>query len=330
MIITLTPNPSVDRSIFIDSLPRGQVIRSQRGQREPSGKGVNVALALNAHGCDVLAVLPLGGHGGTQMVELLSVADLRHLVVPIEGNIRSNISLVEPDGTVTKINEAGPVLSSAEVRSLVAAVFDSVAGTTWIAGCGSLPQGPGDDVYSHLTREGRRRGLKVAIDTSGTPLLRVLGDGPDLIKPNAEELAEATERDLVTFGDAVAAAQELRERGAKVVLASLGPDGAVLVDSNGAVHGEAPKAHVVSAVGAGDALLAGFLAGGGSGPAALRCGLEWAAATVSQAGSLYASDGAAPRIAIHDRFDPDRRLISPAYAGSGREHSREVGAADRL
>jgi 1-phosphofructokinase len=311
VIITVTPNPSVDRTIFIDALPRGQVIRSQRAHSEPSGKGVNVALALNAHGHHVLAVLPVGGPGGTQITEMLTAAGLAHLAVPIAGDIRSNVSLVEPDGTVTKVNEAGPSLSAAEIARLAEAVFQDVADTTWVAGCGSLPVTACDDLYASLTAEGRRRGLKVAIDTSGSALCRALPHRPDLIKPNAEELAEVVERDLLTLGDVVDAAQLLRERGAQAVLASLGPDGAVLVDANGAVHGEAPATHVVSAVGAGDALLAGFLAAGGSGPDALRSGLSWAAAAVQQAGTLYARDGVAVRTEIHVEIDRERLLQHP-------------------
>lgn len=322
MIITLTPNPSLDRTIFIDALPRGQVIRSRRGQSEPSGKGVNVALALNAHGRDVLAVLPIGGHAGTQIVDMLSAAGLPHSVVPIQGDIRSNISLVEPDGTVTKVNEAGPQLTAHEIQRLVTAVFsNSVAHTTWIAGCGSLPQGPDDDVYAQLTAEGRRRGIKVALDASGAALEQALGHGPHLLKPNAEELAELAGRDLLDVGDVIDAAQGLRDRGAEAVLASLGPDGAVLVDGDGAVHGEAPATQVVSAVGAGDALLAGFLAEGGAGTEALASGLSWAAAAVRQAGTLFAHDGESARIALHYRVDRQRRLLSPAYAGPRREQS---------
>lgn len=305
MIVTVTPNPSVDRTIFVDDLPRGEVIRSRRSRQEPSGKGVNVALALRAEGYPALAVLPVGGLAGRQLLEMIGAAGLAHVAVPIAGDIRSNISLVEPDGTVTKINEAGPRLSAAEAAALVAATLGETGTMTWLAGCGSLPAGAGSDLYQQLAAEGRRRGVKVAIDTSGVALDAVLPYRPHLVKPNVHELAEAVTRPLETVGDVVDAADQIRRRGADAVLASMGPDGAVLVDADGAVHATTPPAPVASTVGAGDALLAGFLAGGGTGPHALRLAMVWAAAAVQDEGTLHARH--APAVEVTLRRDVDRR-----------------------
>ena len=108
MIVTLTPNPSVDRTVFVDDVVLGSVNRSQRSWSEPSGKGVNVALALHAHDVPVRAVVTAGGSVGAQLRQMLDAAGLDTVIVPIAGEIRSNISLTQPDGTVTKINEAGP------------------------------------------------------------------------------------------------------------------------------------------------------------------------------------------------------------------------------
>jgi 1-phosphofructokinase len=316
VIITVTPNPSVDRTLFIDSLPRGTVIRSVRSRCEPSGKGVNVALALWANGYDVLAVLPIGGPAGAHMVEMLDASDVLHVAVPIAGAIRTNISLVEPDGTVTKINEPGPVMEAAEADNLIAAALERAGNdVTWLAGCGTLP-GAGQDIYARLTAEGRRRGVRTAVDTSGAALHAVLAHRPDLVKPNADELAQASGRALTTLGDVVDAAEDLRRRGAGAVLASLGPDGAVLVDEQGALHGEAPIGAVVSAVGAGDAMLAGFLSAGGMGRRSLHTALTWAAAQVQHEGTLYSSSGSEVAVTVHDHLDRARVLIQPAtHAG---------------
>jgi 1-phosphofructokinase len=311
MIITVTPNPSVDRTVFIDALPRGAVIRSRRSRSEPSGKGVNVALALRAHGHDVIAVLPVGGGVGTQIVEMLRVADVPLITVPVAGEVRSNISLVEPDGTVTKVNEAGPVLDAAEAEALTVAALEKAAGASWLAGCGSLPGGVPENFYGQLAAEGSRRGIKVAVDSSGAALRAALPACPDLVKPNAHELAEVAGRPLETLGDVVDAAVVLRERGARSVLASLGADGAILVDDNGALHGQAPVPRVVSAVGAGDALLAGFLAAGGSGREALRAALTWAAAAVQHEGTLFSGADPAVTVTIHDVVDRSRDLTEP-------------------
>jgi 1-phosphofructokinase len=312
VIITVTPNPSVDRTFFIDELPRGAVIRSRASRCDPSGKGVNVALALAAHGYDVLAALPTGGPGGAQMIEMMSSAGLAHLTVAIAGDIRSNISLVEPDGTVTKINAEGPVVDNAEISALIKAALDRADDVAWIAGCGSLPAGADSNVYVRLIEEARGRGIRTAIDTSGVALAAVLPYRPDLIKPNIEELAEVSQQDLRTVGDVIDAAELLRARGANAVLASLGADGALVVDGSGVVHGEAPLRQVVSAVGAGDALLAGFLAAGGSGPDALQSALTWAAGAVQQAGSLFSADHPAVSVTMHPAVDRRRRLVEPS------------------
>ena len=107
MIVTVTPNPSVDRTLFVDALHQGKIMRSSRSWSEPSGKGVNVALALQAHDRAALAVLPVGGPAGAHLVEMLNQAGLSYVTVAIAGEIRINISIIEPDGIVTKINERG-------------------------------------------------------------------------------------------------------------------------------------------------------------------------------------------------------------------------------
>ena len=177
----------------------------------------------------------------------------------IAGEVRVNISIIQPDGVVTKINERGPTLPDAEGEALLEAAHTRAQAGGWVAGCGSLPGGLTDDFYAQLVETGHRAGAQVVIDTSGPPLVTALAAGPDLIKPNADELADAVGGTITTIGDVVDAAQELRARGAKAVLASLGADGALLVTAAGAVHGTAPVDEVVSTVGAGDALLAGYL-----------------------------------------------------------------------
>jgi 1-phosphofructokinase len=312
MIVTVTPNPSVDRTVFIDSLRRGAVLRSQRGWSEPSGKGVNVALALARHGCRAAAVLPVGGPGGAHLTEMLRHFGLAYRAVPVAGHVRINVSLVEPDGTVTKINESGPVLTPAEVEALVATSLEATSGSTWLAGCGSLPGGVEADFYARLVTEGRRHGGRIAVDTSGPSLLEALAAKPDLIKPNRDELAEAVGTRPRTLGEAVEAARELRALGAGAVLASLGADGVLLVDEDGVLHGTARVERVVSTVGAGDALLSGFLAGGGRGRDALALGLRWAAAAVQHQGTLFTSTGPSviePEVVVNDHF-PDGAALA--------------------
>jgi 1-phosphofructokinase len=118
------------------------------------------------------------------------------------------------------------------------------------------------DLYAQLTELGHRRQVNVVVDSSGPPLAASLPAGPDLIKPNEHELAELVGGELDTLGDVIDAAEEIRRRGVKAVLASLGADGVILLDAAGALYAEAPVTRVVSTVGAGDALLAGYLSTG--------------------------------------------------------------------
>jgi 1-phosphofructokinase len=310
MIVTVTPNPSVDRTLTVERLTHGAVLRATRSWSEPSGKGVNVALALRGHGYASRAILPIGGAEGARLEAMLRATGLDYVSVPMEGEVRSNISVLEPDGTVTKVNEPGPELSEGELKALLDAVVVTGEGAEWIVGCGSLPTGAPARFYADMVAAARRTSARIAVDSSGPSLAAVLAAGPDLVKPNAHELAEAAGRPVETLGDALTAARHLQERGARSVLASLGPDGAVLVEGDEAVHGEAYVAETRSTVGAGDALLAGFLAAGGQGPEALRSALGWSAAAVRQPGTVLHAGGTdnAADVVLHDHLDTGRRL----------------------
>ena len=308
MIVTVTPNPAVDRTVFVDALRPGAITHGARSWSEPSGKGVNVALALQAHQRPTVAVLPVGGPAGVHLVDMVERAGLEYQAVPITGDVRVNISIVQPDGVVTKINERGPALSDAEGDALLAAARTRARAGGWVAGCGSLPGGLADGFYARLVEAGHRAGTRVVIDTSGAPLVEALAAGPDLVKPNADELAAAVGRAVTTVGDVVDAAQELRARGAKAVLASLGGDGAVLVTGAGVAHGTASVEKVVSTVGAGDALLAGFLAVGTDDEHALAVALAWGAAAVQHHGTLFTTADHPARAVISERVPSARKL----------------------
>lgn len=316
MIVTVTVNPSLDRTVEIDALVRGAVHRARGGRVDAGGKGVNIARALTANGYAARAVLPVGGPDGGELVRLLAEAAIDCRAVPIAGAVRTNVSVVEPDGTVTKFNAPGPVLSPSELAALVEATLAAAGDASWVACSGRLTPGADDATYADLVEALHRAACPVAVDSSGPALVAALAAGPDLVKPNAEELADAAGRPLATFGDVVAAAQNLRRAGARAVLASLGGDGSILVEESGAVHGHAPVDAVRSTVGAGDATLAGFLAAGGRGPKALREALAWGAAAVSLPGSRMPGPGDLDHdaVVIHDRIDADRPLdtkVSP-------------------
>lgn len=309
MVVTVTPNPSLDRTLEVEALDRGEVVRAQAVHLDPGGKGVNVSRALVANGHPSRAVLPLGGFEGEQLASLLQELGIEVAPVRIADSIRSNVTVVEPDGAVTKLNAPGPSLTDSEVEALLERTVAASQGAGWVAGCGRLPPGTPDDLYARLVSAVRRAGVRVAVDTSGAALGSVLAAGPDLLKPNETELSEAVGSVLETLGDVVAAADKLRSRGVRAVLVSLGPNGAVLVDDAGAVHGENGVVVPRSTVGAGDALLAGFLAAGGEGPEAVAEGVAWGAAACVLPGTAMPGPADLRREEVRvQRVEPERSL----------------------
>ncbi|MFF8645888.1 1-phosphofructokinase [Streptomyces sp. NPDC015345] len=314
MILTVTPNPSLDRTYEVPSLDRGEVVRATGDRMDPGGKGVNVSRAVAAAGVRTVAVLPLGGAPGALVATLLDEQGIEAAPVPVAGQTRSNIAVAEPDGTLTKINAPGPELSEGEREALLTAVGERSAGAEWVACCGSLPRGLAPSWYAELVARAHAAGARIALDTSGPALLAALAERPDVVKPNAEELAGAVGRPLTTVGDAVKAAEELRELGAHAVLASLGADGQLLVDGSGAYFASAPVDAVRSNVGAGDSSLAGFLIAGGTGARALASAVAHGAAAVQLPGSVMPSpaDLRPDAVTVTAEVPLDRVLTEPA------------------
>ena len=296
MIVTLTPNPSLDRTIELAGpLARGDVQRAVDAHQEPGGKGVNICRALEASGIDSLAILP--GDPEDPVLLALAAQGIPHIGLPIGATLRSNIAITEPDGTTTKVNEPGPALTLDQQKALIELVLEKAEGASWLVLAGSLPPGVPDGFYADLTRELKARfganAPKVAIDSSGAPLAAAVAAGPDLLKPNADELAELTgisDPDSLEADPHLAAraAHTLIDAGVGAVLATLGAKGALLVTAEGYWLATRPPIVAVSTVGAGDSSLAGFLLSdlaGASAPDCLRQAVAHGAAAASLPGS---------------------------------------------
>jgi 1-phosphofructokinase len=267
VIITVTPNPSLDRTIELSGpLVRGAVQRSVRTTDEPGGKGVNVSRALAAAGADTVAILP--GALDDPVLAGLRARSVSTVSLPIDGRLRANVTVTEPDGTTTKINEPGPDLGRHAI-ALLDLVVEHAASADWLVLAGSLPPGLPDDFLAGVVHAVRvvcgDQAPRIAVDSSGAPFRALLdsGVGVDLVKPNAEELAEIVGGDPATYeadrGAAVAGARLLQARGVGTVLLTLGSQGAVLVEPEGAWFAPAPRIEALSTVGAGDSSLAGYL-----------------------------------------------------------------------
>jgi 1-phosphofructokinase len=291
MILTLTANPSVDRSVLLDApLVRHAVLRTTGEMEQPGGKGVNISRAAVAAGVPTLAVLP--AERDSDFVRELTAAGIPCCPEQPAGPIRVNLTITEPDGTTTKINSPGAAVDAHSMSLLAAAVTSRADDVDWVVLAGSLPPGAPDNWYADLASDLKGRRARVAIDTSGGPLLalsQVLADvAPDLLKPNGEELGQLTGTPVQDLDQAAAAARLLVDKGAGTVLATLGEAGAVLVDPTGAWHAAAPKISVVSTVGAGDSSLFGYLFGDlrGDEPAErLRLAVAYGCAAAQLAGT---------------------------------------------
>lgn len=308
MIVTVTPNPSIDRTIRLEHLVPGGLNRAHSATSEAAGKGVNLSYALASEGVPTIAVLPLAAQSAVQYLGLLGDT-VPVSAVPIGGEIRANVSIIESDGTVTKVNEPGPPLSTADAEAIIAAAA-SASRDGWIVGCGSLPPGAPRDFYGRLAKLATAD-RRVAVDSSGDALAAAISAHVALLKPNHHELQELARRPLVTLGETVDAARELVAQGCAAVLVSLGPDGALYVDAGTAAHAEARLADAANPVGAGDALLAGFLAAGAR-AAALPVAVAWAVAAVRSRGTRMRPVTEADRAAVvlHHRVDRSRRLAA--------------------
>lgn len=300
MIVTVTPNPSIDRTVTLTApLTRGAVHRVTSVTTEPGGKGVNVARALTLAGLDAVAVLP--APASDPLVDALQASAVAFRCVPTTEAVRTNLAITEHDGTTTKLNEPGAALDVVALEALTRSVIASAENASWVVLSGSLPPGVPDGWYADIVAQLAPYPCRVAIDTSEGPLAALVDSfdraAPDLIKPNAEELAgvlgfspQALEA-AVAQGDpepVVSAAHQLVDRGVGAVLATLGSAGAVLVDQTGSWMATPPPIVPRSTVGAGDASLAGYVraeVGGAAPPQRLQMAVAYGSAAAALPGS---------------------------------------------
>jgi 1-phosphofructokinase len=271
MIVTLTANPSIDRTVNLSGpLERGAVQRAESVISQAGGKGVNISRACVAADIPSIAVLPAAKDDPFVLELLAAGIDCRP--VHHEGDLRVNITITEPGGMTTKLNSPGPQATPRLLHELTEALVRRAESASWIVLAGSLPPGTPPEWYAELVTALRAAGARVAVDTSDAPLKALVhavssgrGSGPHLMKPNGEELASFTDHRGDELGsdprEAARAAMDLVARGVESVLVTLGPHGAVLVNAQGAWHATAPPITVVSTVGAGDSSLFGYLLG---------------------------------------------------------------------
>jgi 1-phosphofructokinase family hexose kinase len=291
MLLALTTNPSIDRTLVVPGFRAGDVTRVQQRHDAAGGKGLNVARVLQRLGGAVLACAPLGGEIGKQIAALASQEGIPAAWYWMQhGESRICLLISDPATRDTLvINEQGPQMSLADWQGFAALVKQQSAQVRAISFSGSLMPGVPIDSYTTLVRELITLGQQVYVDISNDPLRATLDLPIALLKVNAHELGVALGRPLTNRADCVAAAQAvlLRPNGPRSVVVTLGSDGAIGCDSSGAWHVVSPAIQLVSAVGSGDSLLAGLAHGllqDAALPEALRLGVAAGAANAQTLG----------------------------------------------
>lgn len=260
MIYTVTFNPSLDYIVTVKDFRLGETNRTASEQMLPGGKGINVSTVLENLGFENTALGFVAGFTGKEIVRKVQELGFRHEFIELhEGCSRINIKMKDFDGT--EINGQGPAIKEADVQTLLERLDHLGEGDILLL-AGSIPSSMPETIYADILKRLDGKGVMTVVDATNDLLMEVLKYHPFLIKPNQHELGEIFGVELTTQESVVPYAKKMQEKGAVNVLVSMGGKGAVLLDANGDVHMlPAPKGNLVNAVGAGDSMVAGFLAG---------------------------------------------------------------------
>ncbi len=289
MIITVTLNPALDKTVVLPGFAVNTVNRVQSTRLDPGGKGINVSKSVQALGGKTLAIGVLGGGAGGYIKSALDVLGIENDMV-ITGSItRTNLKVVDPVlGTNTDINEPGHPVSPEDLQKVWQKISDAVKPGDTVVFAGKNPPEMDDGLLASWVRKLKAMGVRVCVDTVGVPMQLALREKPDIIKPNREEFSELMGRDLRTAEEVLAAARELVDAGIGLVAVSMGGEGAVFATAEQCFRGYSPKVPVASTVGAGDAMTAAlvhYLAAGCSLEETARRAVAVGSATVMFSGS---------------------------------------------
>lgn len=260
MIYTVTCNPSLDYIVTVKDFEPGRTNRTESERILPGGKGINVSIMLRNLGIESTALGFTAGFTGAQIQSRIEQMGIRtEFIEAAEGFSRINLKIKNMEGT--EINGRGPQIGEEKFQKLMG-LLRKLGSGDYLVLAGSIPSSLPDTMYRDIIRELKPRGVRVIVDAEKDLLTNVLEYQPFLIKPNNHELGEIFGTTLMTREEAVPYARELRRRGAENVLVSMAGEGAVLAAADGNVYSTpAPRGTLINGVGAGDSMVAGFLAG---------------------------------------------------------------------
>jgi 1-phosphofructokinase len=260
MIYTVTFNPSLDYIVKVDAFHLGEVNRTSSEKILPGGKGINVTIVLNNLGIQSTATGFLAGFTGDEIEKRLKNFGCETKFIRLQNGLsRINVKLKAHEES--EINGQGPQIGEADLEKLFDQL-DRLRNGDVLVLAGSIPNTLPEDIYENILNRLKEKDILVVVDSTRDLLLNVLKYHPFLIKPNNHELGELFGRTLKSDEEIVDCAKALQAKGARNVLISMAGDGAILVEESGTVHrSAAPKGIVRNSVGAGDSMVAGFLAG---------------------------------------------------------------------
>ncbi len=292
MIVTVTLNAAIDRTLTVPNFQRGQRHRASAGVALAGGKGINVARTLKALGVPVVATGLAGGDTGTRIVEELTGEAILNDFVRIDGESRTSTAVVDPTGgTYTEINEWGPAVGDEELAVLVEKLRYLTQGAELVVFAGSLPRDVPDDFYAEAVRELSRRQVATVLDCEGEPLRLGVEAEPFLVSPNQAEAEALVGQEFHDDEDFLLALERIAEMGARNVLITTETGCVALLREDREAEryrATAPLLEPVSTVGSGDALLGAYLAarhGGRSQEESLRAAVATGAASTLEVGA---------------------------------------------
>ncbi|MFQ4139841.1 1-phosphofructokinase [Nodosilinea sp. PGN35] len=304
-IVTVTLNPAIDQTVSIPNFAANAVNRVAWKQDDAGGKGVNVASFLAEAGHRVSVSGFLGRENDALFKTLFHQKQIEDHFVYLPGETRINIKIVDDaQGQVTDINYPGQAPTHPDVDGLRKVVHALAGSCDWFVFSGSVPANVSTTIYDELIGPLKAQGKTVVLDTSGDALRFGLPAKPDLIKPNQAELEEVLNTRLESHGAIVAAARELIDSGLTYVVVSMGAEGALFIDRAQAFHAQPPPVVLKSTVGAGDAMVAGTVAGLVSGASLREC------ATLGTAFSMGALGEIGPRLPTMEKIQAMRKLVT--------------------
>lgn len=259
MILTVTLNPAIDRTIEIENLEVDKVNRTLKVRKDIGGKGINVSKTILAMGGDSLATIIVGGPNGDFILKEANQMGLKTKVILNKGNTRENIKIVDvANKTYTDINEPGPEAENTIEKDILNFIENALNENDFLVLSGSSLKGLSDDIFNKMVEKATQVGAYTIVDVEGEKLRTVIESKPSLIKPNIHELEALFGTEITTTEEVVSYSKKLIEKGIQTVVVSMGEKGILWVDKNTVYLGEALKVDVKSTVGAGDAIVAGL------------------------------------------------------------------------